>query len=212
MAPHQRPKPAPIADTAEKRYAKWVDRQLTEALGDHASLSDAIAAGADLTAINAAITALQTSVADHETRIDDLEAADTAFRTTPFSGGYILTATIVATNYYPPIGLRPSNLPNSTLNVAQLAIGRDGTFKNLRARVLTATADTDTFTIGINVNGSSTALVTPTTTGTSTAWVEDTTTNLTVSKGDLYCIEIKIVSGNQSQHTLLWTYDFVEAA
>jgi flagellin-like hook-associated protein FlgL len=153
----------------------------------------------------------EADIADHETRIDALEADEAAFKTTTYSGGYIFSSTITVTSYAPANVHRPAAAPITAIAQAQLGIGRNGTLKNLRARVLTATADADTFTVGINVNGSTTALVTPTTQGTSTAWVANTGTNLAVSQGDLFCIEITPVSGQQSGFTLLWTYDFEDA-
>ncbi len=171
----QRPKPEPHAKNANDRYAKWVERQLGPAIGEHGSLEAAITAAVasvDLSAIEADIAALEadvavhetrldaddTELADHETRIDALEADETANKTATYQGkGISLGTNISQTYYHTPIGYRSSS-PTTTLADGQMLWGRAGTIKNLRFAVLIPNADTDTFDFTLNIAGSDTAL------------------------------------------------------
>jgi hypothetical protein len=157
------------------------------------------------------VTTNAEELTSHLKGIDDALAVSSP-KITTCSGAYIFSSTITVTSYAPANDHRPAAAPITAIAQAQVGIGRAGTIRNLRARVLTATADADTFTVALNVNGTTTALVTPTTQGTSTAWVANTSDDVSVSVGDLYCIEITPVSGQQSGFTLLWTYDFEDAA
>lgn len=220
--PPKRPKPKAIADTAETRYAKWVDRQLTEALGEHSSLSAAIAANvtdtsaieADIDALETAVDALETTSADHESRIDDLEADEASNKTVGYAGQYRnLGGGAGVTYYWQPYGFKDLNSPPTTIWEAQFLWPRAGTIKNLRFVNTNPIADTDQFTLTLNVNGVDTALTKSGLSANTSTIQSDTTHSVSVAVGDLVCfVQVTGAAGINPGSGPTWCFDFVEAA
>ena len=175
-----------------------------------AAQASADAAQADVDAAEADIINLQADVADHETRIDALEADEVAFKTTTYEGTVSNpNQASGATSYHRPIGEVTSTL---TLTRGQVGWGRTGTIKNFRVRNIVATGDTETKTWTVNINGSDTALTVGPIAGTDTAWHRDTSNSASITAEDLLTIKaVNQVSGTGVVHSdSCWTFDFEE--
>lgn len=200
---------------------RWLYQQVTEALGtSYSSLAEAIAAAAgsvDLSVIEADIAVLQSDVAVHETRLDALET-DVGDLQTDVAGVVSDVAAIEANQNFriQTIHFRGDNLgPNASLAFyfkhdggavdtaianAQCLVNNPGKFRNLSFKMITTAADNDTFSLFLNINGSNTALTIPNIAPSDASLHSDTTHEVSVSKGDFWCIQqlngANSVSGN----------------
>lgn len=170
-------------------FLDWLDRQFTEVLSSsYASLKarlDAIADEIDLTSIEADIDALDTTAADHETRIDALEADEGANKTSTIWFRADSLGASASTAYY----LRYEAVPDTGITNAQRIAPANGFFENLCFRMITTTADADTFSMTLNINGSDTALTIGGLACNDGTLHSDISHSVSVSKGDYWCVK-----------------------
>jgi hypothetical protein len=173
-APHPKPdyrggpKPpfGPWMDWAEQQLAALLGTGYGSVLAAVQGIAAAAAGAIDLSTLEDAIDAL-------DTRVDDIEAADEAYRTFFISGRVTaMVNTAGVTSYAVIWGRNEGAAITTTIADAQIPIGVDCTIKDFRARCLTSSGDSDSFTLSINKNGSDTALTLTGLAGNDTTWHE----------------------------------------
>lgn len=150
---------------------------------------------------------------DHETRIDALESASVASKTTTYSGASdTLGGTASTTYYHVPLGFSWQAAPSTVADGHQMIWGRAGTIQNLRFVNCHPTASANTFSFTLDVDGSTTALTITGLTSNTSTMQSDTTHTVTVAVGNK--IQFRQVNGAGSVPTAVnptWCFDFVEA-
>lgn len=180
---------------------------------------------AELDSLSTIVSGLQTDIllhefrldfddamlADHETRLDALEADESANKTTVYHGGVTATGGTANASYYHAPTTMPASPSNGVIEPGQIYWGRDGTLKNLRWRLVnTPVANANTYDVIININGSDTTLKITGIQSSDTAQKSDITHSVSISKGDLLTLRTTIGTSGTQTNSARWSFDFEE--